>query len=206
MHSQDILFPLYWEFNLACGLFSATTKYKTAEGIFQKYGQALTNSEQHYDSVRLKQLKPEVLLKSFHLFRMEMKRIKWRQEGTETRSDELRGRPIWPSWSINHLEKCDLTCSTPKSGVDYLPIMCRPMCRRRSSTCLPTVTTCGSTLHCFWAHLPARLGHTHTLYFTPKSLNLLWMWEQCKNRRCKACWRWKEENFNLCDNGVFCSW
>lgn len=69
---------------------SAVTKYETVGGIFEKQRYASTNREPYYESVRLKQLKPEVLSKSFHLLRMEMKRIKKREGGKERRSDELR--------------------------------------------------------------------------------------------------------------------
>lgn len=46
---------------------SAVTKYKTVGGVFEKWRYTQANRELYYESVKLKQLKPEVLSKSFHL-------------------------------------------------------------------------------------------------------------------------------------------
>lgn len=69
LYSQDILSQLYSDLNLACGLLLPPL----SGGMFEEWRYALTNREPYYESVRLKQFKPEVLSKSFHLLRMEMK-------------------------------------------------------------------------------------------------------------------------------------
>lgn len=83
MHQRiDVLLPV----TLTCGFCSAhmtsglcgswasfLLKYDADGGRFRKLWRAAVNREPYYEAARLKQLKPEVLSKSFHLLRMEMK-------------------------------------------------------------------------------------------------------------------------------------